>query len=122
MDNRVVQANHNILKYHPLFHMTRVEAAKQEQSVGGGSSKAVSFRLKSIIPSGKLLEVKGSPCLLHASKDSQNEHTAGKAEFCFLSSFLFQEIAVLRSGNFQNSNLTSAFSRDYTEGCCFLKR
>lgn len=54
MVNRAVQANHNILKYHPLFHMTSVEAAKGEQSVGGGSSKAVSFGLKSIKSGGKL--------------------------------------------------------------------
>lgn len=31
MVDRVVQANHNILKYHPLLHMTSLEAAKGEQ-------------------------------------------------------------------------------------------
>lgn len=66
--NRVVQASHNILKYHPLLHMTAVEAAKGEESVGGGSSKAVSFGLKSIKSGGKLLQLEGSPCLKQASK------------------------------------------------------
>lgn len=68
MVNRVVQASHNILKYHPLLHMTVLETAKGEGSVGGGSSKAVSFGLKSIKSGGKFLQLEGSPCLKQASK------------------------------------------------------
>lgn len=51
-----------------------------------------------------------------------DEPAGGKTEFCFLSSFLFQEMAVLRSDNFQNLRPTSTFSRDNTQECCFLKR
>lgn len=63
-----MQASHNILKYHPLLHMTSVEAAKGEESVGGSSSRAVRVGQKSIKSGGKLLQVEGSPCLMQASK------------------------------------------------------
>lgn len=48
--------------------MTVVETAKGKESVGGGSSKAVSFGLKSIKSGGNFLQLEGSPCLKQDSK------------------------------------------------------
>lgn len=91
--------------------MTSVEAAKGEQSVGEGSSKSVSFGLKSIKSSGKLLQLEGSPCLMQASKKFAEVTCCWKGRISLPGLLLSGEGCV----NFQNLSLTCAFARDHTQ-------